>query len=100
MKKKQDLVDLAGIAEKAFRRADPETQLLIKRLLQTSIKGAELTASLELQLEGIVIDCDQAFHALKDVGDQAHAMGTEIKQTTQGILSQSQMMSELKNRGA
>jgi hypothetical protein len=100
MKKKQDLADLAGMAEKVFRRADPETQLLIKRLLETSIKGAELTANLELQLEGIVIDCDQAFHALKDVGDQAQAMGTEIKQTTQGILSQSQMMSELKRRGA
>ena len=100
MKKKQDLADLAGMAEKVFRRADPETQLLIKRLLETSIKGAELAANLELQLEGIVIDCDQAFHALKDVGDQAQAMGTEIKQTTQGILSQSQMMSELKSRGA
>jgi hypothetical protein len=100
MKKKQDLADLAGMAEKVFRRADPETQLLIKRLLETSIKSAELTANLELQLEGIVIDCDQAFHSLKDVGDQAQAMGTEIKQTTQGILSQSQMMSELKRRGA
>jgi hypothetical protein len=100
MKKKQDLADLAGMAEKVFRRADPETQLLIKRLLETSIKSAELTTNLELQLEGIVIDCDQAFHALKNVGDLAQAMGTEIKQTTQGILSQSQMMSELKNRGA
>jgi hypothetical protein len=98
--KKQDLADLAGKAERIFKKADPETQLLIKRLLESALNNAEITSALELQLEGAVIDCDHAFHALKDVGDFAQVMGKEIKATTQGILGQSQMMSELKNRGA
>jgi hypothetical protein len=98
--KKQDLADLAGLAEKIFKKSDSETQRLIKRLLQAALQNAEVSAALELQLENAVIDCDQAFHALKEVGDYAHVMGTEIKATTQGILGQSQMMSELKNRGA
>jgi hypothetical protein len=95
-----EIGDLAAEADHLFSSMDAKAQALIRKLLDVSVKNAESATQLEIQLESVVIDCDQAFHALKEVSGSAQVMSSEIKHTTQGILSQSKLMAELKKKSA